>query len=254
MILIMATDSSLNAGETQPITDPFAGALTAKLDEYDAMTEFLVNPEAGSKIVKSGDRFYFQAPGLTQGLYRWLTGESRDTTREYLEELAQNLAEILNGMQRTIESLTLVWKSNHGAKFGRVPGRPVQQVLDTVSAAEAEELPGLLSLLDIRPTRERIEEISGLLKKADVLTARVLTATEHVQQLYDDSNDCAGPDNVPSAAPSCSSPSSSSTSEVVASENVDGSPDEKQLSYAAMIQSVRSAHAALCQTCSLLQS
>ena len=62
----MATDQNTYGHETKSVTDPFAGALTAKLEEFDELTEFLVNPEVGSKIVKSGDRFYYLDPTSKQ--------------------------------------------------------------------------------------------------------------------------------------------------------------------------------------------
>ena len=250
----MATDPNSNGTETQGVNDPFAGAITAKLEEFNELTKFLVNPEAGSKIVKSGARFYFQAPGVTQGLYRWITGESRDTTREYLEELTTKLVGILSEMRTTIENLACIWKADKTSNFGRIRAGPAQQILNCVEHTDENKRPGLLSLLDIRPTKERIAEISDLLKQADVLAARVLTVTEYVKNLYhsemqeeEDEEELAEPSTSVGGVESADSASNVPS---------DSCPDSAspQLSYTAMIESVRSAHAALCQTCSLLQS
>ena len=248
----MATDQNTYTCKTKSVTDPFAGALTAKLEEFDTLTEFLVNPEVGSKIVKSGERFYFQAPGLTQGLYRWITGESRDTTREYLEELTTKLVGILSEMRNTIENLALIWKADKPSKYGRTRVAPAQQIINSVANADENERPGLLSLLDIRPTKERIAEISNLLKQADILSARVLTATEHVKKLYH--SEMQEEEQKLELAEQSTSAAAGESADLVLSEPSDSSPDAPQVSYAAMIESVRSAHAALCQTCSLLQS
>ncbi len=248
----MATDQNTYGHETKSVTDPFAGALTAKLEEFDELTEFLVNPEVGSKIVKSGDRFYFQAPGLTQGLYRWITGESRDTTHDYLEELTTKLVSILSEMRTTIENLACIWKSDKTTKFGRIRAGPVEQIINSVAQADENERPGLLSLLDIRPTKERIAEISNLLKQADVLAARVLTATEHVKNLYH--NEMQEEEVKLELAERSTSAEGGESADSASSTPSDSCPDSQPVSYAAMIESVRSAHAALCQTCSLLQS
>jgi hypothetical protein len=248
----MATDQNTYGSEANSVTDPFAGALTAKLEEFDELTEFLVNPEVGSKIVKSGDRFYFQAPGLTQGLYRWITGESRDTTREYLEELTTKLVAILSEMRTTIENLAVIWKADKPSNFGRTRSGPAQQILNSVAHTDENKRPGLLSLLDIRPTKERIDEISNLLKQADILSARVLTATEHVKHLYHSEMQ-----EVEEGLESEETSTSAADGECVPADsasNVHPDSAPPPLSYEAMIESVRSAHAALCQTCSLLQS
>ncbi len=248
----MATDQNTYSTETNIVTDPFAGALTAKLEEFDQLTEFLVNPEVGSKIVKSGERFYFQAPGLTQGIYRWITGESRDTTREYLEELTTKLIAILGEMRTTIENLVCIWKANKPFKFGRTRAAPGEQIINAVANRDDTERQGLLSLIDIRPTNERIAEISNLLKQADELAARVLTATEHVKKLYQ-SEIQEEEVKLELAERSTSAEGGGESADLASSSPSDSCLDPQQVSYAAMIESVRSAHAALCQTCSLLQ-
>lgn len=234
---------------------PFAAGLTAKYEEFNHITSFLESPEPGAKITKYGDRFYFQAPSLTQGLYRWAVGESRDTTKEYLVELADKLIVLLFETKETINTLTDMWKKKNKKKFGRlhlVSGdEPIVQYDNPVE--EQNSSLGLRYLIDVKPTPARIQEIAGLLKQSDTLKTRMVTAIKHAKSLY---GDIVRPKEESGDADANDANDIDNTNVQRSNEAVKPavSANPALSSYDELISRVSGAHSSLCDACLHLQN
>lgn len=150
-------------------TQPLSAALVLKLTEFDVATEGLQAPVPGSKIAKRGDQYYFLAPGYTQGLFRWLTGESQDTTKQYIEELAVSLVALTDEAETMLGKLGKERQQKRSVQFGRT--RHYTQVSD-----------GLRGL--VAPTPESVEDVATVLAHIDTLSARVIAAVSYVDKLY----------------------------------------------------------------------
>jgi hypothetical protein len=151
-------------------TQPLAATLDAKLAEFDVATAGLAGPEPGSKIVKTGDLYSFQAPGYTQSIYRWWVGESQETTKEYIAELSERMVSLMD------EAETML------GRFGRRQRQhqAVRIVHRGLPSAEC----GLREILLYESRAADVAEVAEALSRVDALVARLQAATAHVRELY----------------------------------------------------------------------
>jgi hypothetical protein len=140
-----------------------------KLTEFDVATEGLQAPVPGSKIAKRGDQYYFLAPGYTQGLFRWLTGESQDTTKQYIEELAVSFVALMDEAETMLGKLGKERQNRQPVQFGRA-----------MHYTQAPD--GLRGL--VAPTPESVEDVAAVLAHIDTLSARVIATVSYVDKLY----------------------------------------------------------------------
>lgn len=158
---------------------PLRETLKESLAEFDANTVGLATPEPGSKIVRCGSQYSFQAPGISQSLYRWLAGESQDTTKQYVEELVLGLVALMDQSETMLEHLAIERRNYQQAQFGRRRPRFVRAdgLHDLVTSAP-RRTPAPISA-------ERIKEVAEVLKHVDELNRRIAATIAHVQDVYD---------------------------------------------------------------------
>jgi hypothetical protein len=72
-------------------------------EKIKTQIELLENIKQNDKIYLSGGTMYLQSPSPIQGLYRSLTGETRDLTFKYLELFISEFVIIYTKIKRTIK-------------------------------------------------------------------------------------------------------------------------------------------------------
>ena len=137
-------------------------ALAARIQEFDDSTAALINPAPGSKVIKSYNAYYYQAPGYTQGLWRWGVGESRETTKEYLDEMVNRLVQLMG------EAETFLRK-NTNTKWRRTL-RPIEGRDRVYSGTPV--------------TAELIRQMADVLAHIDRLTKRLRLVVQHLKETY----------------------------------------------------------------------
>ena len=152
--------------------------LSKKLTEYDGNTMGLATPEPGSKIVRCGSHYSFQAPGISQSVYRWLVGESQETTKQYIEELVKGLVALMDESETMLEHLSIERRNYQQAQFGRRRPRFVRHegLHDLVTTAPRHP-PAPISA-------ERIKAVAAVLSHVDKLYKRIAAVIAHVQNIY----------------------------------------------------------------------
>ena len=137
-------------------------ALAARIQEFDDTTAALTDPAPGSKVIKRYDAYYYQAPSYTQGLWRWMTGESRETTKEYLDEMVDRLVKLMEEAENFLRKHTKTkWRRTLRPIQGRdrvYNGTPV--------------------------TAELIGQMADVLAHIDRLTKRLRLVVEHLKDTY----------------------------------------------------------------------
>lgn len=210
-----------NASDGTP-AQPLHVVLAKKLELYDRHTEGLSAPEEGAKVVKSGEYYSFQGPGYTQSIYRWLVGESQETTKQYIEELSQELVNLIDEAETMLEKIAAERREQQMAQFGRYRTR------STYAATVA----GLRELIPSPLPSGMIKEIAAVLGHIDRMRERLIGVIGHVEKLY----------HVDAGA------SASDADEVASSESYDEDepPTDKGAVYSTWRTRVNAAHTALC--------
>jgi hypothetical protein len=219
---------------------PIAITLAAKLAEYDDQTLGLTNPEPGAKIVRHGSCYAFQAPGYSQSIYRWLTGESQETTKLYIEELATRLVGLIDEGETMLDKLAVKRRTEQ-----------VDRLTNTGRSARASTRNAVRGLHEIvgggRITAARIAEIAEVLREVDTLVTRTKSAILHVQKLYGPTAPVPVPVPAPVPAPAESdAPAAPAETAETAEPESDGEPAPAVDVFDTWIGRVTAAHAALC--------
>lgn len=137
-------------------------ALAARIQEFDDSTAALTEPQPGSKVIKSYDAYYYQPPSYTQGLWRWMVGESRETTKEYLGELVERLVKLMDDAESFL-------RKNTNTKWKRTL-RPIEGRDRIYSGTPV--------------TAELIGQIADVLAHIDRLTKRLRLVVQHLKETY----------------------------------------------------------------------
>ena len=152
--------------------------LSEKLTEYDGHTIGLATPGPGSKIVRCGSHYSFQAPGISQSVYRWLVGESQETTKQYIEELVTRLVALMDEGETMLEHLSIERRKFQQAQFGRRRQRFVRhEGLHDLVTTPPQRVPAPISA-------ERIKAVTEVLTHVDDLNKRIAAVIAHVQDVY----------------------------------------------------------------------
>jgi hypothetical protein len=137
-------------------------ALAARIQEFDDSTAALTEPQPGSKVIKSYDAYYYQPPSYTQGLWRWMVGESRETTKEYLGELVKRLVKLMDDAESFL-------RKNTNTKWKRTL-RPIEG-RDRI-------------YIGTPMTAELIGQIADVLAHIDRMTKRLRLVVQHLKETY----------------------------------------------------------------------
>lgn len=143
-----------------PIT---CDALAARIQEFDDSTTALADPVPGSKMIKGyNSYYYYQAPSYTQGLWRWFVGESRETTKDYLNEMVEQLVKLMEDAEYFLRKNTKIkWNRTLRPILGRhrnYSGTPM--------------------------TAELIGQIADILAHLDRLTKRLRLVVQYLKETY----------------------------------------------------------------------
>ena len=213
-------------------------ALAARIQEFDDSTAALTEPQPGSKVIKSYDAYYYQPPSYTQGLWRWMVGESRETTKEYLGELVERLVKLMDDAESFLRKNTNTkWKRTLRPIEGRdriYIGTPV--------------------------TAELIGQIADVLAHIDRLTKRLRLVVQHLKETYPEEMMEEDAEEKPEAE-TAGEPTQGTEGAVIeadiASESESGSEAGSATSssdavsvFEAWNQTLSEAHAALCEASS----
>lgn len=137
-------------------------ALAARIQEFDDSTAALTEPAPGSKVIKSYNTYYYQAPGYTQGLWRWVAGESRETTKEYLDEMVNWLVQLMEEAEGFL-------RKNTNTKWRRTL-RPIEGRDRVYSGTPV--------------TAELIGQMADVLAHIDRVTKRLQLVVQHLKETY----------------------------------------------------------------------
>lgn len=137
-------------------------ALAARIQEFDDSTAALTEPQPGSKVIKSYDAYYYQPPSYTQGLWRWMVGESRETTKEYLGEMVERLVKLMDDAESFL-------RKNTNTKWRRTL-RPIEGRDRVYSGTPL--------------TAELIGQIADVLAHIDRMTKRLRLVVQHLKETY----------------------------------------------------------------------
>jgi len=206
-------------------------ALAARIQEFDDSTAALIEPQPGSKVIRSYDAYYYQAPSYTQGLWRWMVGESRETTKEYLNEMVEQLVKLMEDAENFL-------RKNTNTKWTRTL-RPIQGCDRVYSGTPV--------------TAELIGQIADMLAHIDRLTKRLRLVVQHLKETYPeeimDVEERAAEEGAEGAVIEADEGDNSSESGSEASANTTSSSDAVSV-FEAWNQTLSEAHAALCEASS----
>jgi len=216
-------------------------ALAARIQEFDDSTAALSDPAPGSKVIKSYDAYYYQAPSYTQGLWRWMVGESRETTKEYLNEMVDRLVKLMEEAESFLHK-------NTNTKWSRTL-RPIQ---------------GRDRVYNGTPvTPELIGQIADVLAHIDRLTKRLRLVVQHLKDTYPEEVVADEIEKASSTEATSIEDTKDTEGAMIESEGVVSSESETESAsestttssdavsvFEAWNQTLSEAHAALCETSS----
>jgi len=199
-------------------------ALAARVQEFDDSTAALTEPQPGSKVIKSYDAYYYQGPSYTQGLWRWIVGESRETTKMYLNEMVDRLVALMT------EAETFLTK-NTNTKWSRT----------------LRKIDGRKRVFSGTPvTPELIGQIADVLGQIDRLTKRLRLVLNHLKETYPEEVLVAGEAGEPDAEPEADDQDTEVDAESTSSSTTSTSSADSVSVFETWNQTLSEAHAALC--------
>lgn len=199
-------------------------ALAARVQEFDDSTAALIEPQPGSKVIKSYDAYYYQGPSYTQGLWRWMVGESRETTKMYLNEMVDRLVVLM------AEAETFLTK-NTNTKWSRT----------------LRKIDGRKRIFSGTPvTPELIGQIADVLGQIDRLTKRLRLVLNHLKETYPEEVLVAGEAGKSDAEPEADDKDAEADAESTTSSTTSTSSADSVSVFETWNQTLSEAHAALC--------